>query len=102
MIYLNLQMELLLEKMIIKMDKLIYEEIIKISNHIDNLKIVRALINSKFSLYPLLDFPMDNSFKKLPKDDQVDIKEKILFIKSEMLDFIDNKIKILEDKIDKL
>lgn len=102
MIYLNLQMELLLEKMIIKMDKLIYEEIIKISNHIDNLEIVRALINSRFSLYSLLDFPMDNSFKKLPKDDQVDIKEKILFIKSEMLDFIDNKIKILEDKIDKL
>lgn len=45
---------------------------------------------------------MDNSFKKLPKDDQIDIKEKILFIKSEMLDFIDNKIKILEDKIYKL
>lgn len=44
---------------------------------------------------------MDNSFKKLPKDDQVDIKEKILFIKYEMLDFIDNKIKNLKDKINK-
>ena len=84
------------------MDKLIYEEIIKISNNIDNLEIIRAIINSKFSLYQLLDLPMDNSFKKLPKDDQVDIKEKILFIKYEMLDFIDNKIKNLEDKINKL
>ena len=102
MIYLSLQMGLPLGKIIIKMDKLIYEEIVKISNHIDNLEIVRAFINSKFSLYQLLDFPMDNSFKKLPEDDQIDIKEKILFIKSEMLDFIDNKIKILEDKIDKL
>ena len=84
------------------MDKLIYEEIIKISNNIDNLEIIRALINSKFSLYQLLDLPNDNSFKKLPKDDQVDIKEKILIIKYEMLDFIDNKIKNLEDKINKL
>lgn len=81
------------------MDKLICEEIIKISNHIDNLEIIRALINSKFSLYQLLDFPMDNSFKKLPEDDQIDIKEKILFIKSEMLDFIDNKIEILNIKL---
>lgn len=84
------------------MDKLIYEEIIKISNNIDNLEIIIALINSKFSLYQLLDLPMDNSFKKLPKDDQIDIKEKILFIKYEMLDFIDNKIKNLEYKINKL
>lgn len=81
------------------MDKLICEEIIKISNHIDNLEIIRALINSKFILYQLLDFPMDNSFKKLPEDDQIDIKEKILFIKSEMLDFIDNKIEILNIKL---
>lgn len=81
------------------MDKLICEEIIKISNHIDNLEIIRALINSKFSLYQLLDFSMDNSFKKLPEDDQIDIKEKILFIKSEMLDFIDNKIEILKIKL---
>ena len=83
------------------MDKLIYEEIIKISNNIDNLEIVRALVNSKFSLYQLLDLPMDNSFKKLPEDDQIDITEKISSIKSEMLDFIDNKIKILKDKINK-
>lgn len=81
------------------MDKLTYEEIIKISNHIDNLEITRALINSKFSLYQLLDFPMDDSFLKLPKDDQIDIKEKILSIKSEMLDFIDNKIEILKIKL---
>ena len=83
------------------MDKLTYEEIIKISYHIDNLEIVRAIVNSKFSLYQLLDLPMDNSFKKLPEDDQIDITEKISSIKSEMLDFIDNKIKILKDKINK-
>ena len=83
------------------MDKLTYEEIIKISYHIDNLEIIRALVNSKFSLYQLLDLPMDNSFKKLPEDDQIDITEKISSIKSEMLDFIDNKIKILKDKINK-
>lgn len=83
------------------MDKLTYEEIIKISYNIDNLEIVRALINSKFSLYQLLDLPTDNSFKKLPEDDQIDITEKISSIKSEMLDFIDNKIKILKDKINK-
>lgn len=83
------------------MDKLTYEEIIKISYHIDNLEIVRALVNSKFSLYQLLDLPMDNSFKKLPEDDQIDITEKISSIKFEMLDFIDNKIKILKDKINK-
>ena len=83
------------------MDKLTYEEIIKISYHIDNLEIVRAIVNSKFSLYQLLDLPMDNSFKKLPEDDQIDIIEKISSIKSEMLDFIDNKIKILKDKINK-
>ena len=84
------------------MDKLIYEEIIKISNNIDNLEIIRALINSKFSLYQLLDLPNDNSFKKLPKDEEDDIKEKILIIKYEMHDFIDNKIKNLQDKINKL
>lgn len=83
------------------MDKLTYEEIIKISYYIDNLEIVRALVNSKFSLYQLFDLPMDNSFKKLTEDDQIDITEKILSIKSEMLDFIDNKIKILKDKINK-
>ena len=84
------------------MNKLTYEEIIKISYHIDNLEIVRALVNSKFSLYQLLNLPMDNSFKKLPEDDQIDITEKISSIKYEMLDFIDNKIKNLKDKINKL
>lgn len=84
------------------MNKLTYEEIIKISYNIDNLEIVRALVNSKFSLYQLLDLPMDNSFKKLPEDDQIDITEKISSIKYEMLDFIDNKIKNLKDKINKL